>query len=400
MENTEKNQGRLQREGGQRLLERAMLLYERYGAGHSESFNVFSVLRSESDEVNLHSRFLRALLNHRKSRDAPLRNLEDFLRSVADIDHFCMDGAEVKREWHKIDILILNTSSKQAVVIENKIWAQDQPEQLATYAKQIEKADLKVSLLYLTLDGREPDKSSAGRRDAKPVSYKNIVPWLDRCQERAYDDPGLRESIAQYVHLVRKLTGTDLKGIYMKELSQLILEENNLVLAHDLNEAMFEAKVSLLAKFWQEIDKALREYIPDLPKRTEDSNISDEDIRDFLSRKRGYYQGLYYHYDGISTGASLAVEVHMHMYFGVRCNKEEHEDEHNRLKNLMKRLDGNKGPVQWWPWWQLARDDLNLKFPTRTNLELLGDAQARKEYAKGIADGLSRVAKRIKGCTK
>ena len=41
----------------QNLLKEAARLYEKHEAGRPEPFNVFSVLRSESDEVNLHSRF-------------------------------------------------------------------------------------------------------------------------------------------------------------------------------------------------------------------------------------------------------------------------------------------------------------------------------------------------------
>ena len=69
---------------------------------------------------------------------------------------------------------------------------------------------------------------------------REIIPWLERCQERAYDNPALRESVAQYIHLIRKLTGTDLKGAYMTASEELLLENNNLVLVHDLSEAMVE----------------------------------------------------------------------------------------------------------------------------------------------------------------
>ena len=266
------------------LLQRVALRYERHGVGNQETFNIFSVLRAESDEENLHSRFLAALLSHRKSGDLPLWNLEDFLCSVAGVERFRLDGAEVIREHHNIDILIRNSRSREAVVLENKIWARDQDRQLARYAERMENDGYREPcLLYLTLDGRSPDKSSADGRDVKPVSYREIVPWLVRCQERAYAEPALREGVAQYIHLVRKLTGTDLTGVYMKSLRELILENNNLVLVHDLNEAMFEAKVSLLTRFWKEIDAAVRKRIRNLPERSKDS-VSEEDIRGFLRR--------------------------------------------------------------------------------------------------------------------
>ena len=46
--------------------------------------------------------------------------------------------------------------------------------------------------------------------DYERISYKeDLPPWLKRCQKRAYDEPALRESVAQYLHLIAKLTGTD-----------------------------------------------------------------------------------------------------------------------------------------------------------------------------------------------
>ena len=121
-----------------RLLQQAALLYERHGSGDQETFNIFSVLRAESDEVNLHSRFLAALLDHRKSSDAPMRNLADFLQSVVGIKDFRLEDAAVERERYGIDILIRNPSSREAVVIENKLRAQDQSRQLARYAERME----------------------------------------------------------------------------------------------------------------------------------------------------------------------------------------------------------------------------------------------------------------------
>ena len=95
------------------LLERASLIAAKYDVGGPDAFNVFTVLRGESDEANLHSRFLAALLDHRKSRDIHRRNLEDFLVQVACINGFGLTGAVVEREavlkeGGRIDLLISN----------------------------------------------------------------------------------------------------------------------------------------------------------------------------------------------------------------------------------------------------------------------------------------------------
>ena len=383
--------GRMQLSNTRRMLERAAGLYERYGSVEWEDFNIFSVLRAENDEVNLHSRFLAALLRHRRSRGAPLRSLEDFLRSVIDIDDFRLDGVEIELEHHGIDILIRNPASREAVVIENKIWARDQHRQLARYAEKMEKDGYCVrSLLYLTLDGHSPDEESSDGSQVDLASYREIIPWLERCQERAYDEPALRESVGQYIRLIRKLTGTDLKGAYMTVLKELILENNNLVLVHDLTEAMLEVKVSLLKSFWEEIDAAAQAHIPSLPERTEDS-CAEEDIRGFLARQAGprRYVNLYF---GFGQGASLGVQVEKdRMYFGVFCEREAYPQEHDRLRDLTAGLTSREEPNEWLPWYEYDRREINFKHPARHHLEMLADNEARAEYVGEIVDGLNQV---------
>lgn len=114
-------------EDAARLLKEAEVLYERHQAGRRDPFNVFTALRSPSDEVNLHSRFLHALLDHRKPGNEQRRaNLADFTKEFwPHKPGFVPDGAKVERERHNIDILITN-DSRQALAIENKIYADDQ----------------------------------------------------------------------------------------------------------------------------------------------------------------------------------------------------------------------------------------------------------------------------------
>ena len=386
-----------------RMLERAAGLYERYGSAEGEDFNIFSVLRAESDEVNLHSRFLAALLRHRKSSDPILRNLEDFLRCVVEIDDFRLDGTEVKREHHGIDVLICNPDSQEAVVIENKIWARDQHRQLARYAETMENEGYrKPRLLYLTLDGHSPDEESSDGRQVVLASYRRIIPWLERCQKRAYDEPALRESVDQYIRLVRRLTGTDLEGTYMTKLKKLILKNNNLVLVHDLSEAMFEAKVSLLTKFWEEIHGVARKRIPNLPEKTTGSSSAD-DIRGYLERQAGRrrYVGLYF---GIGPGSSLGVGVGSHavgvgrdcIRFGIHCKMKHYREEHDRWKGLRQRLTSRFDSNEWWPLYQYDRRGVNFKNPARHHLKMLADDKDRAEYVDEIVAGLTEVWDRIR----
>ena len=377
------------------LLKEAALLYEMHEARRPRpSFNVFSVLRTESDEVNLHSRFLHALLDYKKPVGENKENLTDFLGHVG-VKDFEQRGIRVERERDNIDILITN-DDKQAVVIENKIWAGDQPEQLLRYhATLTEQGYGRIHLLYLTLDGHDPAEDSAGGLPYETMSYRDTLsPWLERCQQRAYDEPELRESVAQYRQLIRKLTGTDTGRAYMNELTELCLQDNNLLLIHDLHEAWVEAKVCLLQKLWCEIDTALKTEIVDLPTIDKASacayHASEENIRGFVTARRGYkYHGLCY---SISEHAWLGVVTDNGILFGVYCEKE-NQAERVELEKALRNVD-NGSSSDWWPWYRKA-DGLNLAL--REDLKQLSSKADREALASQIARDLKPVWEAIKG---
>ena len=370
------------------LLEKAARAYDRYEAGRREPFNVFSVLRSKHDEVNLHSRFLAALLDHRQSPGLFRGNLADLLQQL-EISGFDHDGASVDREWNNIDLLIRDQSSMQAIIIENKIRAADQPRQLARYAEQMREYDCHI--LYLTLDGREASKDSAGGIAYRCISYKSdLVRWLKGCQKRAYDEPELRESVAQYVRLIGKLTGKDFSEAYMNDLKALCLRDDNIVLVHDIGEAMVEAKISLLERLWQEIESGLRAEITDLPAQSKESDISEGRIRRFVTGQRNYnLHGLYF---GLDKHAKLCVEVEDYIFFGVRCENVRRSREFRSLSASLRGWESGEG----WPLFRYPPTDLNLKNTSREQLALLVNEESRRNYVGEVVSGTSVLWNRLK----
>ena len=87
------------------------------------------------------------------------------------------------------------------------------------------------------------------------------------------------------------------------------------------------------------------------------------------------------------------------MYFGIYCSRDEHRQEHDRLRELTQGLTGNvsSDDDKWWPWIQFDPRSVNNKQPTRDDLEMLVDDQARAEYVGKIADRLSRVWDKVRG---
>ena len=379
----------------QLLLAKAAQLYEKHGVGRREPFNVFSSLQNKEGHLNetLHSRFLHALLDYKKPGDETRENLKDFLDHLEHIKKLPVDFVEgfiqchtkVERERHferhnaqdeqknnRIDILI--TTNEQAVVIENKSKRnngdRDQDHQLCRYYNALKARHYSdIHLLYLTLDGHDPSDNSVGdldRKLIKCISYKDIIPWLDRCQKRAYDEPELRESLIQYLLLVRKLTGTDFRRKYMNELKKLCLEDNNFVLFPDLDDAMRKVGTELL---WNEIESELKSEIPDLPDKNE---------------KRSS-KGLYYQ---LSKATSLEVTVGAEgvahcLWFGVGCSKK-YKDKYDMLENALKDVnDGITSDQEPYPrWWRVGNYSDLLKLE---NLDLLSNDTERREYAKKVA---------------
>lgn len=384
------------------LLKDAALIYEKHGIGHKEPFNIFTVLRKASDEVNLHSRFLAALLDHQFS-DTGRQNLKGFLQRVG-IEEFEQDDAKIRREYRDIDILISNNISnnttKQAVVIENKIYAEDQPAQLRRYHDRLEREgyrDRDIHLLYLTLDGRKPSEDSAGGLLYQTISYRDdLLPWLKCCQMYACDEPELRESIAQYIHLIRKLISTDFEEAYMNELQDLLSQDNNFVLAHDLNEALTRAKISLLQELWCDIDSALKnlkQVISDFPdKDKKASNISEENIKRYITGGSPNDQSLFYRIDRVTMLGVQLDRSYKNIFFGVFCKKTEAPDRHNQLRTAL-----NPWHDKDWPSWRDGDEDLCFNPPNRKTLKLLSDEDKRKKFADGIADGLKEVWYQMKG---
>jgi hypothetical protein len=110
-------------------------------------------------------------------------------------------------------------------MIENKIYAGEQPNQLLRY----QNAYPQGKLLYLTLWGNISEQKSSEKIKYSCISYQNdIINWLEECKKLAVDNPTLRETIKQYYNLIKKLTHQNIYKEMDKELAKLFTdnEEN------------------------------------------------------------------------------------------------------------------------------------------------------------------------------
>ena len=380
----------------ERLLAHVARLYERHEAAREgrTSFNVFDVLRSPSDEVNLHSRFLHALLDHRETVGSGRENLRDFLTEVARVEGFRLEGVGVSRETDNIDLLISN--GEQAVVMENKIWAGDQERQLQRYHCKLRSQGYDSSAIhirYLTLFGDKPSGQSIGDLPCETLSYKeSLPPWLKRCAQRAFENPALRESIAQYLQLIRTLTGTDYDGEYMAKLKRLCLKADNMVLAHDLSQAFVDAKVDLVVELWSGIDNSFKKAIRDLRDPDLKHLTKPAAVRDYISGRPGSQTGLYYRF---AEDAWLAVVAEEGLWFGVYCEKDAKPERYRELRDALSRVDGGESDDTA-PWYQYSEESIDLRNLNHDGLRLLMSEKSRSAFAKAVSAPMKELWRQIK----
>jgi hypothetical protein len=200
-----------------------------------EKFNIFSILKMESKENDTHSAFLCELLNIHGTHLKGNTFLELFVKTINN-DGLDINSAEAKTEYPlgniddiegtggRIDIHIKD-DFEYSIIIENKIYARDQVNQLVRYAKC---NDGKNNVYYLTLFGTEPSNVSKKalelNKDYFIISYKeHIIKWLQLCIKEVPDVPFVRETLQQYLILIKKLTNT-MGDNGNRELNNIILD--------------------------------------------------------------------------------------------------------------------------------------------------------------------------------
>lgn len=181
------------------------------------AFNLFSVLGEEKREL-AHSSFLAELLNPVGSHGKGDSFLKLFLQMVLRDFYFDTKTTKViveyvigpiSKDWKyggRIDILITD-SKNNAIVIENKIQANDQKKQLLRYENFCKESNYSYKIIYLTPDGRCASMDSTGKSDLDYLclSYQaDILPWLEKCLVECIEGTRLRTSIEQYIETLRK----------------------------------------------------------------------------------------------------------------------------------------------------------------------------------------------------
>lgn len=198
----------------------------------AEDFNIFGILGVSHYEVTTHSTMLRELLDARGTHGQGNLFFLTFLSMLAGKgiihsdeipyyssqtfdDYLCK--AELLLETGRVDIVISRSSSDFPFyfIIENKVYAVEQEEQIKRYWQELEKMDMperNKKIFYLTIDGKVPlsiDTETRKYLEKKGIlhylSYKkNISSWLASSLPKTESEK-VRYTIKQYIDTIDNL---------------------------------------------------------------------------------------------------------------------------------------------------------------------------------------------------
>ena len=285
-------------------------------------FNIFSILNVSSNEVRLHSNFIAELLNHKGTHSFRNAFCKLFISQLLPFEknnivaNFNFDNYNVEVEKStglinqnytsggRIDILITD-NQKRRIIIENKIFASDQQNQLLRYYN----FDKQGILLYLTLNGNEPNDWSTNNeiennKDFHCISYNSFISnWLEKCIVLSKDKPKVSETISQYLHIIKNYTNQNIQIKMTNEIVNLIANNKEFYNSIDeITNSYHIFRQSVNEKFWREI----RTKKPNQTILTTEKGI--EIKFDIEEDGDGFYFGFYLEQNGESiNGTSESV---------------------------------------------------------------------------------------------
>ena len=209
-------------------------------------FNVFSALDICSDEVRLHSRLLATLLNPKANHGLGNEFLKLFLLALGLPENYityCKEqiverpiGEVTETNGGRIDIIL--EDREHAVIIENKIYAGDQPKQLLRYHNYGVKTfgENNFKLVYLTLNGSEPSSNSlgVGHFEFIKLSYaKDILKLLEKLVKPQPVKP-VHHTIKDYITIIKQLTHQDMDTKYQQSIIEQAIRYDNIDVTSEL----------------------------------------------------------------------------------------------------------------------------------------------------------------------
>lgn len=305
-----------------------------------DNYNLFQVINMTSDETRVHSAMIADLLNPKGKHqmgDVFLRlfihclktqqlNHELFFTyNKAKVECEKYIGPKMEKSGGRLDIYL--TDGVNHIIIENKIYAADQKNQLLRYHNFLKHyPDNHTLLLYLSLDGEvhDMDKTTNGEKvKFITISYTDfILNWLTECRYMAIDRPLIREGITHYRNLIKILTHQ--MDNEKNDLINLIRDNQRYInYIPQYKDAIREVEIGLQKDFWRKLEWAFEEAGYGVIKKSFGNykyalDRNKDYIRKYYENNNCKYQSIEFELEKIGDYQLMyAVQVDWRTYSGI-----------------------------------------------------------------------------------
>ena len=261
----------------QELLRAAQRVIEDVKAKQTEGagFNVFRLCGVDHYET-MHSKILAEFLSPQGSHgqgDFFLKRFCMLLKRLCEFKGEFTAAATVATEFSgyirsdsigRFDILIEDDANKSVCIIENKIFASEQPKQLERYAKWLDERRKKgwnAILVFLTLNGKKAWSIKEGLPYQRLAYVKQeagapcLTDWIDDCCEELPGVPLVKYALEQYKNHIGNLATGEV--IMTNEIVEK-LKQGNMKSARLISDAIDVAQSEIEISFFREIGETLK----------------------------------------------------------------------------------------------------------------------------------------------
>ena len=255
------------------LIDKAADIVEEYHSKREQvglDYNVFTLMDIERRERETHEYMIYSILNYKNSL-CKKEFIKQFLCNMGIPQSFLRGQWDIEKEHYAgnygiIDLFLHSNGQKKCVVVELKVDAGDQKNQIKRYEEYVLKCgyqDQDYRIIYLTLDGKQPSEQSCGEmkntRRLLCKSYgEHLVNWLESCMEICQANSVDAGFIQQYWILLKKLTREESMDNDMEnEIAGLIKNSQDLKACLGIEQALPLIKGQILYDFMDAIYHAM-----------------------------------------------------------------------------------------------------------------------------------------------
>lgn len=240
--------------------------YEAENINNGYGNNIYSLLNAERDEVMTHEETIYSIFQNQYNHEIKQKLFSAFMIAMDLEEKYYHTEWDVEKEYFigegRIDLFFHSCDNTLAVVVELKIDAEDQENQLTRYYNFVKRSNyVDFEIVYLTLDGREPSEQSI---EGIPQTYhiclrsfgEHIVKWLSACTD-IFETYSIDTSLLkQYEILLKKITQETYR---QHEIAKLFCDKDSLLAGMALAEALPEAQEEIRYKFFEKLNEKIAE---------------------------------------------------------------------------------------------------------------------------------------------